>query len=63
MTIQIDYDNIKNLDTAKGIIKMLQAGLNDSFSADYRFCPRCGAVQQVGWICPKCSYGRNEGED
>ena len=63
MTIRIDYDNIKDLDTALGIIKKLQAGLNDSFSADYQLCPRCGAVRQKGWVCPKCCYGQNEGEE
>ena len=63
MTIQIDYDDIKDLDTALGIIKMLQKGLNNSYSADYELCPRCGEIRQKGWVCPECYYGQNEGEE
>lgn len=63
MTIRIDYDGIKDLDTAISIIRKLQEGLNNSYSADYSLCPQCGAVKQDGWICPKCSYGAKENEE
>ena len=63
MTIRIDYDNITDLNTAILVIKKLQEGLNNSYSANFYLCPNCGAVMQEGWICPKCSYGAKENEE
>lgn len=55
--MQIDYSKITDLDTAIRVIKKLERGLNNSYSAVFHICPKCGEIMQEGYICPNCSYG------
>lgn len=54
--IRLNYDKITDLDTAIQIIKKLESGINNCYTADFVICPKCKNLMVKGFICPVCSY-------
>ena len=63
MGININLDAINDLDTAISVIRKLQRGMNECYSATFNVCPRCGEIKTDGYICWNCRYGQGEDEN
>lgn len=54
--IRLNYDKITDLDTAIQIIKKLELGINNCYTADFNICPKCKNLMVKDYICPVCSF-------
>ena len=52
--IIVNYDEITDLDTAIQIIRKLELGIHNCYTADFNICPKCKNIMVKGYICPVC---------
>lgn len=58
--INVNYERIIDLESALKVIRKLENGLNNCYTAEFYICPYCGEIYVKGYICPECEKDPTE---